>query len=163
MVKSYKIPPTCKQRSVAHLKQDKYPVLGVFYHVLPCPPHRPKIDNSMTSPYILYVHVVYHLWLIGFIAVMTLSFSLEKNYSLLSQEGLFVPSSVGLGTNELPSSVLLPHNEIMSEGYHGYDEYFDPPLESKYECPICLLGLREPVQTSCGHRFCKGCILRFMR
>ncbi|XP_015777811.1 PREDICTED: TNF receptor-associated factor 6-like [Acropora digitifera] len=44
----------------------------------------------------------------------------------------------------------------------GYDEYFDPPLENKYECPICLLGLREPVQTLCGHRFCRGCILRSM-
>ena len=92
--------------------------------------------------------------------IMTLSFSLEKNYPLFSREGLFVPSSVGLGTNELPSSVLLPHDESMSE---GYDEYFDPPLESKYKCSICLLGLREPVQTSCGHRFCKGCISRLMR
>lgn len=45
----------------------------------------------------------------------------------------------------------------------GYDEYFDPPLENKYECPICLLGLREPVQTECGHRFCRGCILRSLR
>ena len=45
----------------------------------------------------------------------------------------------------------------------GYDEYFDPPLENKYECPICLLGLREPVQTLCGHRFCRGCILRSIR
>ncbi|XP_068674158.1 TNF receptor-associated factor 6-like [Montipora foliosa] len=50
--------------------------------------------------------------------------------------------------------------ELRSE---GYDEYFDPPLESKYECPICLLGLREPVQTTCGHRFCRGCILRSIR
>ena len=56
---------------------------------------------------------------------------------------------------------LLSHYDEPRSG--GYDEFFDPPLESKYECPICLLGLREPVQTSCGHRFCKGCILRSIR
>ena len=61
-----------------------------------------------------------------------------------------------LFTGELLSN----YDEQRSE---GYDEYFDPPLESKYECPICLLGLREPVQTSCGHRFCGGCILRSIR
>jgi len=52
------------------------------------------------------------------------------------------------------------YEEARSE---GYDENFDPPLESKYECPICLLGLREPVQTSCGHRFCRECILWTIR
>ena len=62
------------------------------------------------------------------------------------------------GRNEQPSSRF--PERLQSE---GYDEYFDPPLENKYECPICLLGLREPVQTLCGHRFCRGCILRSIR
>ena len=61
------------------------------------------------------------------------------------------------GRNEPPSRF---PEKLRSE---GYDEYFDPPLENKYECPICLLGLREPVQTICGHRFCRGCILRSIR
>ena len=66
------------------------------------------------------------------------------------------PVSV-FGRNEPP---LRFHENLRSE---GYDEYFDPPLENKYECSICLLGLREPVQTPCGHRFCRGCIIRSIR
>ena len=45
----------------------------------------------------------------------------------------------------------------------GFDEYFDPPAPDVYECPICLLVLNIPVQTECGHRFCKGCILKVVR
>ena len=88
---------------------------------------------------------------------MSRSFSLDDQASLSLREGSFDPSSIGPLTSELR---LLSHEEPRSE---GYDEYFDPPLESKYECPICLLGLREPVQTTCGHRFCKGCIVRSIR
>ena len=55
---------------------------------------------------------------------------------------------------------------VMGEMNHrsdGYDEYFDPPLENKFECPICLLGVREPMQSPCGRIFCRGCILRKIR
>ena len=89
------------------------------------------------------------------LAVMTRSFRREEQSSLL-RESSFEPSTVSLFARSDFSSYDEPRSE-------GYDEYFDPPLESKYECPICLLGLREPVQTSCGHRFCKGCILRSIR
>ncbi|XP_068603849.1 TNF receptor-associated factor 6 [Brachionichthys hirsutus] len=45
----------------------------------------------------------------------------------------------------------------------GYDVDFEPPLESKYECPICLMALRNAIQTPCGHRFCKNCIEKSIR
>lgn len=39
----------------------------------------------------------------------------------------------------------------------GYDANFNPPLEDKYKCPVCLTALRDPVQTKCGHRLCSSC------
>lgn len=42
----------------------------------------------------------------------------------------------------------------------GYDYEFVPSLDNKHMCPICLLALRDPVQTECGHRFCQPCISR---
>lgn len=92
---------------------------------------------------------------------MNRSFSSEVHSSLFgSRESSFEPSSVGLVASEFR---LPPSHDELEPRSEGYDEYFDPPLESKYECPICLLGLREPVQTSCGHRFCRGCIVRSIR
>ena len=85
---------------------------------------------------------------------MTRSFGREEG-ALFLRETLDPGTVSFIGRSEPSSS-----GELRSE---GYDEYFDPPLESKYECPICLLGLRESVQTICGHRFCRGCILRSIR
>ena len=45
----------------------------------------------------------------------------------------------------------------------GYDYMFVPSLEPKYECPICLMCLRDPMQTECGHRFCASCIRQCLR
>jgi len=35
---------------------------------------------------------------------------------------------------------------------------FVHPLLKRYECPICLLAMKNPVQTECGHLFCKECL-----
>lgn len=45
----------------------------------------------------------------------------------------------------------------------GYDHEFVPHPEPRYECPICLLVLREPYQTKCGHIFCRDCIFKSFR
>ncbi|KAL9958371.1 hypothetical protein ACROYT_G035377 [Oculina patagonica] len=39
-----------------------------------------------------------------------------------------------------------------------HDEDFVNAVEEDVQCSICHLPLREPVQTRCGHRFCKECL-----
>ncbi|KAF7656440.1 hypothetical protein LDENG_00041240 [Lucifuga dentata] len=74
------------------------------------------------------------------------------------RESLLSPSeSPGTFTSSTPTSLQAP------TPLQGYDVDFDPPLESKYECPICLMALRNAIQTPCGHRFCKNCIEKSIR
>ena len=40
----------------------------------------------------------------------------------------------------------------------GYDEEFVCKVEDDCICLICHLPLKEPVQTRCGHRFCRACL-----
>ncbi|XP_062498842.1 TNF receptor-associated factor 3-like [Corticium candelabrum] len=48
----------------------------------------------------------------------------------------------------------------MADGEYktGFAADFEPPLDKKHECPVCYFALRDPIQTSCGHRFCTDCI-----
>lgn len=39
----------------------------------------------------------------------------------------------------------------------GFDANFVEPLQENHQCPVCLLALRDPLQTVCGHRICSGC------
>ncbi|XP_039514098.1 TNF receptor-associated factor 6 [Pimephales promelas] len=66
-----------------------------------------------------------------------------------------------LSPTENPSTISV--SSSIPPDQQGYDVEFDPPLESKYECPICLMGLRSAVQTPCGHRFCDLCIRKSIR
>lgn len=47
-------------------------------------------------------------------------------------------------------------SEICGDGLKGY-------LEPRFECPICLTWLRDPILTSCGHKFCSRCIYTWLQ
>ncbi|XP_020498855.2 TNF receptor-associated factor 6 [Labrus bergylta] len=70
-----------------------------------------------------------------------------------------------LSPSESPGTFISSNSTSLqgADPVQGYDVEFDPPLESKYECPICLMALRNAIQTPCGHRFCKNCIEKSIR
>lgn len=72
------------------------------------------------------------------------------------------PSTMSMAPGSLGPTSGDPYS-MMVDAQEGYDFVFEPKLEIKYECPICLMCLREPVQTECGHRFCRNCITRSLR
>ena len=45
----------------------------------------------------------------------------------------------------------------------GYEALFHPEIDKKYMCPVCLGAMRDAMQTSCGHRFCRSCVLRLVK
>ena len=40
----------------------------------------------------------------------------------------------------------------------GHDEDFVEAVDEDFQCLICHLPLKEPVQTRCGHSYCKECL-----
>lgn len=44
------------------------------------------------------------------------------------------------------------------EGTLAEESSISDAPEARFECPICLAWLRDPVLTQCGHRFCRNCI-----
>lgn len=53
--------------------------------------------------------------------------------------------------------------EAAGESRYGYDFDFISAPEPKYICPICMLVFKDPMQTNCGHRFCRICLFQWLR
>ena len=43
------------------------------------------------------------------------------------------------------------------------EKMFEEEVEAKYKCAICVFILESPVQTQCGHLFCRRCIITSIR
>lgn len=57
-----------------------------------------------------------------------------------------------------------PYDGQDEEDIGGYEYEFVDEVSDSQKCPVCLLPMRDAVQTSeCGHRFCKDCLQRNLR
>lgn len=106
-------------------------------------------------------------------------FSFEFYYIILHIEGMFARwrwklrsflSSVYDGCERSDISFLLQILLFMQlhwskmEMQNGYPvEIFAENFDTKFKCNQCRKILREPVQSFCGHRFCKSCIESVVR
>ena len=54
--------------------------------------------------------------------------------------------------------------EEIQPRFGGYEYEFVDEVSDSQKCPVCLLPMRDAVQTSeCGHRFCKDCLRGILR
>ena len=55
------------------------------------------------------------------------------------------------------------HEEIQFR-LGGYEYEFVDEVSTSQKCPVCLLAMRDAVQTAvCGHRFCRDCLQGILR
>lgn len=55
-------------------------------------------------------------------------------------------------------------NEEIHLHFGGYEYEFVNEVLPSQKCPVCLLPMKDPVQTTeCGHRFCRGCLENILR
>ena len=87
-------------------------------------------------------------------------FAVEMSQAGMICLGCF-PSIVVVHNIHMNSSRMTAAAEHYVQGGLDY-QFVEKTLDQRLECSICLLALRNPHQTSCGHRFCYSCILAWL-
>ncbi|XP_076182088.1 TNF receptor-associated factor 6 [Ptiloglossa arizonensis] len=62
-------------------------------------------------------------------------------------------------SDNIEEHIVVAEETILACCGDGMKEYLEP----RFECPICLTWLRDPVLTSCGHKFCSQCIYKWLQ
>eukprot|EP00117_Sycon_ciliatum_P044375 scpid79394/ scgid32025/ TNF receptor-associated factor 5 len=89
--------------------------------------------------------------------------SSEESYSTYTSASSNLSVSPMHARQEASARSTVPLERVQQYRPHasevgGYDAVFIDPVPESLQCPICRKALRAPVQTTCGHRFCKTCI-----
>ena len=76
-------------------------------------------------------------------------------------------------SSNLTENLIISNSQSIAEGNgsnrertqrkRGHDEVFVTLGSTDYECSVCMLVMRNPVQTPCGHKFCASCIKHLIR
>lgn len=65
---------------------------------------------------------------------------------------------------ELEVEIGVVDEEEIQPRFGGYEYEFVDEVSPNQKCPVCLLPMKDAVQTSdCGHRFCRDCLQGIMR
>ena len=68
------------------------------------------------------------------------------------------PYSVSVKRNYQMANDGLDRKSMTIMSYNNSEIKFAESIPDSYNCSICLNILYEPIQTNCGHRFCKKCL-----
>lgn len=78
-----------------------------------------------------------------------------------------VTSDDDLVDNQFEEVVVYDEGDLHQEIHlrpGGYEYEFVDEVWPSQKCPVCLLTMRDAVQTSvCGHRFCRDCLHGILR